>query len=91
MKFTYGDFREGDTADGLPGRAGRLDGRSGLSTIEVRTTQGVSVYLVQTRVEVEVVHSMIVCRVGLTGMINDKVIICCRRPPSFGSKSSSAV
>lgn len=86
MKFTYGDFREGDTADGLPGRAGRLDG---LSTMEVRTMQGVSVYLVQTRVEVEVVHSMIVCRVGLTGMINDKVIICCRRPPSFGSKSSA--
>ncbi len=90
IRLTYGAFREGETADGLPGRTGRLDGRSGISITEVRTLQGVSVYLVQTRVEVEVVHSMIVCRDGLTaGMINDKVIICCRGPPCcFGSKSS---
>jgi len=78
-----------ETADGLAGRAGRLEGRAGLSTTEVRRLQGESVYLVQTRVEVEVVHSMIVCRVGLTGMINDKVIICWRKPPCFGSEYSS--
>lgn len=65
--------------------AGRREGRSGFSIMEVRKPQAVATYFVQTTVEVLVAICMMVGRVCLTGNINDKVIISCRGSTPLGS------